>query len=73
MIPHCIMWGIWQERNACNFEGCERSTHDMKLFFLQTSLGWTNASGVFTFNFLTDLLDSYSFFVLWFSLFFLVP
>ena len=31
VIPHCIMRGIWQERNAHNFEGCERSTRDMKL------------------------------------------
>ena len=35
MIPHCIMWSIWQGRNARTFEGCERSIHDTK-FFLQT-------------------------------------
>jgi len=59
-IPHCIMWGIWWERNARTFKGCEISTHDMK-FFLQTLLEWKNSSGVFTFNSLTDLLDSCSF------------
>ena len=53
MTPHCIMWGIWRERNARTFEGCERSTHDMKLFFLQTLLEWTDALGVFTFYSLT--------------------
>lgn len=26
MIPHCLMWGIWREGNACNFEGNERFT-----------------------------------------------
>ena len=57
-IPHCIMWGTWWERNARTFEGCERSTHDIKLFFHRTMLEWKNASGVYTFNSLTDLLDS---------------
>ena len=52
------MWGIWWERNAHTFEGCERSTHDIKLFFQRTLLEWKNASGVYTFNSLTDLLDS---------------
>ena len=63
------MWGIWRERNARTFKGCEISTHDMK-FFLQTLLEWKNSSGVFTFNSLTDLLDSCSFLFLYFSLFF---
>ena len=39
-------------------------TQDMKLFFLQTLLEWTNASGIFNFNSLTDLLDSCTFFAL---------
>ena len=59
-----LNWGLWWERNACTFEGCEKSTHDLKLFFLQTLLGWTNALGVFTFNSLMDLLDSCTFFAL---------
>ena len=70
-IPHRLMWGIWQKRNGHTFEGCERSTHDMKLFFLQTLLEWTNASGLFNFSSLTDLLDSCTFFALEFFFWFL--
>ena len=33
VIPYCLMWGIWQERNAKNLEGCEKSVHDLKLLF----------------------------------------
>ena len=24
MIPHCLMWAIWRERNTHTFEGDER-------------------------------------------------
>ena len=33
MIPHCLMWGIWRERNVCTFEGTERSIHNLMLSF----------------------------------------
>lgn len=52
MIPHCLMWGIWRERNAQIFEGAERVIHELKMSFFQTLLGQANASGVFFFSFL---------------------
>ena len=61
LVPHCLMWGIWRERNAQIFEGTERAIHELKMTFLQTFLGWTNASSVSFFTSLTDLLDSCSF------------
>uniref|UniRef100_A0A2N9GJ71 Reverse transcriptase zinc-binding domain-containing protein n=1 Tax=Fagus sylvatica TaxID=28930 RepID=A0A2N9GJ71_FAGSY len=36
MIPHCVMWCIWKERNARHFEDCEQSVVDLKLLFFQT-------------------------------------
>ena len=36
MIPHCIMWSLWRERNARCFEGCEKTIHDLKKLFLYT-------------------------------------
>lgn len=50
MIPHCLMWGIWTERNAHIFEGAERVIHELKMSFFQTFLGQENASGVFFFS-----------------------
>ena len=32
MIPHCIMWILWRERNSRTFEGCERTIQDLKSF-----------------------------------------
>ena len=61
MIPHNLMWNIWQERNTHTFEGNERSTNDLKLSFLLMLLEWTNVLGVFTFVSLADLLDSCTF------------
>jgi hypothetical protein len=29
MIPHFLMWGLWRERNAWTFEGCEKTSHDL--------------------------------------------
>ena len=56
MIPHFLMWVIWRERNTCTFEGDERWIHELKLFFLQTSLEWVNALGFITFMSLPDML-----------------
>uniref|UniRef100_A0A2N9HMD7 Uncharacterized protein n=1 Tax=Fagus sylvatica TaxID=28930 RepID=A0A2N9HMD7_FAGSY len=36
MVPCCVMWCIWRERNARHFEDCERSVLDLKLLFFQT-------------------------------------
>ena len=49
MIHHCLIWGIWRERNA-TFKGNGRSINGLKLSFFQTQLEWANASGVSTFD-----------------------
>lgn len=45
------------ERNAWNFEVCKKSVHDLKLLFLNTLFEWINASGLFSFTSLPDLID----------------
>ena len=55
MIPYCLMWGIWGERNTHTFEGNERSIHHLKILFFQTLFEWATASGVPTFTSLHDL------------------
>ena len=43
LVPHFLMWCIWRERNACFFEGRERSLLEIKSFFLHTLLVWSVA------------------------------
>ena len=50
LVPHRLMWGIWRERNAQIFEGTESAIHELKMTFLQTFLGWTNASSISCFT-----------------------
>ena len=51
----CLMWSIWRERNNWIFEGTERTIQELKTSFFYTLFGWTNVSGVLSFNFLSDL------------------
>ena len=40
VVPHCLMWCIWKERNSRCFEDNERSMLDLKLLFFKTLLDW---------------------------------
>ena len=33
IVPRCLMWCIWRERNSRSFEDCERSILEFKSFF----------------------------------------
>ena len=40
MIPLCLMWCLWREKNARYFEDLERTLEELKSFFFFTlSLG----------------------------------
>jgi hypothetical protein len=41
MVPHCIMWCIWSERNNKCFEDSSRSQEELLHFFLFTLYTWT--------------------------------
>ena len=38
LVPHCLIWWIWRERNARSFDGCERSLPEIKSFSCTLSL-----------------------------------
>ena len=40
VVPHCLLWCIWKERNRRCFEDSERSLPDIKLLFFKTLLDW---------------------------------
>ena len=40
IVPHCLLWCLWRERNKRCFEDNERPIPDLKLFFFRTLLNW---------------------------------
>ena len=59
LVPHCLIWCIWRERNARSFESCERSLLEIKSFFLHTLFKWSVVFSHFScssFPFLTVVL-----------------
>ena len=65
LVPHCLMWCIWRERNARSFEGCERSLLEIKSFFLHTLYEWSVVFSHFSCSSFPIFLDSCTF-VSWF-------
>ena len=61
LVPHCLMWCIWRERNARCFEGCERSLLEIKSFFLHTLLVWSVVLSYFSCSSLPALLEHCNF------------
>uniref|UniRef100_A0A2N9IH31 Reverse transcriptase domain-containing protein n=1 Tax=Fagus sylvatica TaxID=28930 RepID=A0A2N9IH31_FAGSY len=57
MVPHCVFWCIWWERNARSFEGMERNLMDVKGTVLRTLLDWSKAAGVVSFSSTLDFLE----------------
>ena len=41
MVPLCLMWCIWNERNARCFKDMSRNIEDLIHFFLYTLFTWT--------------------------------
>ena len=40
VVPHCLTWCIWKERNRRCFEDNEHSMSNLKLLFFKTLLDW---------------------------------
>ena len=43
MVPLCIMWCLWRERNDRSFENLERTLEELKYFFFFSLFAWTTA------------------------------
>jgi hypothetical protein len=57
MIPHCIFWCIWWERNSICFEGIEWNVLELKWSLIHTLWEWNNAYGVVSFHSVLEFLD----------------
>uniref|UniRef100_A0A2N9FVI8 Uncharacterized protein n=1 Tax=Fagus sylvatica TaxID=28930 RepID=A0A2N9FVI8_FAGSY len=50
MVPLCIFWCLWWERNTRCFEGMERNVLELKGLVLRTLMEWSKAAGVLVFS-----------------------
>ena len=61
IVPHCLLWCLWRERNSRCFEDKERSISDLKLFFFRTLMDWLAALQNQSILSFLDFLDSCNF------------
>ena len=58
MVPTCLMWLVWKERNAQNFEDIERSIDMVKNLMARTLFEWSRIWGLTQCSSLSDFLLS---------------
>ena len=51
VVPYCLMWCIWKERNSRCFEDNEHSMPNLKLLFFRTLLDWFSVGETILFLF----------------------
>ena len=57
VVPHCLMWCIWRERNNWHFEDLERLVANLQCFFLKTLLDWVTVFGFCSFSSVHGFMD----------------
>jgi hypothetical protein len=57
LVPHCVMWCLWRERNTRHFEDCESTIPELKLLFFQTLYEWVLALGSFSLSSLVEIMN----------------
>ena len=57
VVPLCLMWCIWKERNGRCFEDIERSMPNLKLLFFRTLFDWFSVWRNQPFSTILDVLD----------------
>ena len=60
MIPHCLMWCLWCEMHGLSRDGWNQCMI-FKLIHLKPLFEWMNASSLFSFDNIFEILDTCSF------------
>ena len=64
LVPLCILWCIWKERNRRTFEDLNSSSDQMLASFSRTLFDWSRAWGLMSSDSLPSFLCSLYFFVI---------
>ena len=57
VVPHCVLWCIWRERNSRCFEGNEQSILELKSLLFHTLLEWNSSFNLFPSSKFLEMLD----------------
>ena len=60
LVPACLMWLVWKERNVRNFEDVESPIDKLKTLLTRTLFEWSRIWGFMHCNSLSDFLISIS-------------
>ena len=58
LIPLCLMWLLWRERNCRTFKDMERSPDELEAAFFWTLFDWSQAWGFMHGNSILDFVSS---------------
>jgi hypothetical protein len=58
MVPLCLLWTLWRERNSRIFENSERTESQLQELFPNTLYDWAIAWGYSRFDYVISFLDS---------------
>ena len=58
MVPACLMWLVWKDRNARTFEDIERPIDMLKNLLVRTLFEWSRIWGLMHYSSLSDFLIS---------------
>ncbi len=61
LVPHCLMWTIWQEQNSLTFEDVENPVGKLLEIFIGSLFDWSFVSGFTSSHSLGDFLESLAF------------
>jgi hypothetical protein len=61
LVPLCLMWTIWRERNHCTFDDMEHSTPKLVELFYGLLFDWAQVGGLTPMNSLADFVASLCF------------
>ena len=58
LVPLCLMWSIWRERNARTFEDMSRSADQLLELFVTSLYDWSRIGGLTTTNSVSEFVVS---------------
>jgi hypothetical protein len=60
LVPLCLMWIVWKERNSCTFEDVSSMDNQLRDCFASTLFEWSKVSGYSSSSTVTAFISALS-------------